>query len=219
MKDKNLHTNGRHKIFTSWGSLYQKRKQVLAEYPDFWNISIVKRHFDVIIKHLSNESKVLDIGSFNREFGAKAQAIFPKLIYKSLDVDEANYHDYYSIQDIKETFNRILMCEVLEHLEFSQGTELLCHAFDLLENGGMLFITTPNVYHPHRYWEYSHKIPYRYDELGGILIAAGYEILSIHRIYNDSFFKRLLRLYVMRYLHKYLSIDFAKSIIIVARKP
>jgi hypothetical protein len=40
----------------------------------------------------------------------------------------------------------------------------------------------------------------------------------MYRTYNDVFHRYLFRLYVMAPLHRYLGIDFGKSILVVAEK-
>jgi hypothetical protein len=40
----------------------------------------------------------------------------------------------------------------------------------------------------------------------------------MYRTYSDAFLRHLFRIYVMAPLHRYLGIDFAKSILIVAEK-
>jgi len=40
----------------------------------------------------------------------------------------------------------------------------------------------------------------------------------MYRTYSDAFLQYALRIYVMAPLHRYLGIDFAKSILIVAEK-
>jgi len=61
-------------------------------------------------------------------------------------------------------------------------------------------------------------VSYRYDEIGGILISLGFQVKSIFRIYNDAFFRWLFRIWVAAPIHKYFSVDFAKSILVVASK-
>jgi hypothetical protein len=41
-------------------------------------------------------------------------------------------------------------------------------------------------------------------------------VKEIFRIYNDAFFRRLFRIWVAAPLHKYLCVDYAKSILLVA---
>ena len=72
---------------------------------------------------------------------------------------------------------------------------------------------------PGRFWrDATHKVAYCYDELGGILLAHGFRIKEMYRTYNDALHRYFLRVYVMAPLHRYLGIDFAKSILVVAEK-
>jgi hypothetical protein len=88
----------------------------------------------------------------------------------------------------------------------------------ILAPSGKLYLSTPNLHHPNRFWDIDHKTPYRYDEIAAVLLSLGFQINSIYRIYNDSFFKRFFRLYFAAWLHRYLDVDFAKSIAVVAQK-
>ena len=138
--------------------------------------------------------------------------------YKSMDVDRKQFHDYHSLDEIEESFDAILLFEVIEHLDLEEGIELIRKIYSLLTPGGKLFLTTPNLYHPHRYWDCHHKTPYRYDELGGLLSATGFIPRHIYRIYNDAFLRRLFRIYFAAPLHRYLNVDFAPSILMVAQR-
>lgn len=177
----------------------------------------MKKPFDVVRSYLTREARILDVGSGNRQVGEKLKAIYPGIIYKSMDIDKDKFHDYYSLDDVKEKFDIILLFEVIEHLEFDEAVKMLERIKQLLISGGIFILTTPNVYHPNRYWEYSHKVSYRYDELGALLLALGYTVEHIYRIYNDAIVQRLIRIYLMAPIHNYFSIDFARSIAIVAR--
>jgi hypothetical protein len=96
---------------------------------------------------------------------------------------------------------------------------LFKRVYDLLNPGGRLILTTPNVFNPSRYWrDATHKVAYCYDELAGLLIAHGFRVRVMYRTYSDAFLRYLFRIYVMAPLHRYLGIDFAKSILVVAEK-
>lgn len=204
-------------ISKSWYGLYGFRKKVRSRYPNFWRIKVVKKPFDVVRPYLNGGTRLLDVGSGNRQIEGKLRGLYPEIVYKSMDIDRDKFHDYYSLDEIKEGFNIVLLFEVIEHLEFSEAVEMLEKIRRLLIPGGRLILTTPNVYHPNRYWEYSHKVSYRYDEIGGLFLALGYDIERIFRIYNDAIIQRLIRLYIMAPVHHYFSIDFARSIAIVAK--
>lgn len=207
-----------NRLLSSLTYVYHYRQEIRNRFPDFWNLRVVKKPLKVLIKELPPQAKILDIGAGNREMGEKVRRALPKSEYKSMDVDQGSYHDFHSLDDVNECFDAVFLFEVIEHLDLREGIELLNKIHSILVLKGRLFLTTPNLHHPHRYWSCHHKTPYRYDELGAILLALGLEPLSIFRIYNDAFLKRVLRIYVARYLHRYLQIDFAPSIMLVAQK-
>ena len=58
------------------------------------------------------------------------------VIYKSMDIDRSVPHDYYSLDEIDEQFDLIILFDVIEHLELEQGVELLSRLYELLVDGG-----------------------------------------------------------------------------------
>ncbi len=204
---------------TSWSTLYKTRREIQRNFPDFWDLKVRKKHLEVILEEMKDGDKILDIGSSTRELRHALLDICGRAIsYKSMDIDRQTKQDYYSLAEIREKFNVIFLFEVIEHLTFEDGVQLLSTIYNMLLPGGKLIMTTPNAFHPNRYWEYSHKVSYRYDEIGGILISLGFKVKRIFRVYNDAFFRRLFRLWIAAPLHKYFSVDFAKSILLVALK-
>lgn len=201
----------------SWSTLYKTRREIQRRFPDFWDLRVRKKHVEVVLEEVKDGDSILDIGSSTRELRHRLiDTCGRKVSYKSMDIDRETKQDYYSLDEIKERFNVIFLFEVIEHLSFEDGVQLLHAIHDLLLPGGKLILTTPNAFHPNRYWEYSHKVTYRYDEIGGILISLGFTVKSIFRIYNDAFFRRFFRIWIAAPLHKYLCVDFAKSILVVA---
>ncbi|MCX6358044.1 MAG: methyltransferase domain-containing protein [Candidatus Aureabacteria bacterium] len=211
--------NALETLKTSWSTLYKTRREIQRNFPDFWDLRVRKKHLDVIIEEIKAGDNILDIGSSTRELRHRlVDDRVCQVSYKSMDIDRETKQDYYSLGQIKEQFNMVFLFEVIEHLTFEDGVQLLSNIHNLLLPGGKLILTTPNAFHPNRYWEYSHKVSYRYDEIGGILISLGFRVKSIFRIYNDAFFRRLFRILVAAPVHKYFSVDFAKSILVVAIK-
>jgi len=136
-----------------------------------------------------------------------------------MDVDREGFHDFYSLEEIQESFDVVFLFEVIEHLDIEEGVQLLKRSYDLLNEGGRLILTTPNVFNPSRFWrDATHRVAYCYDELGGFLLAQGFSIRAMYRTYNDVSHRYFFRVYVMAPVHRYLGIDFAKSILIVAEK-
>lgn len=201
-----------------WSHLYQCRKAVRALFPDFWKLAIIKKPLEIIAQEVKPGARILDIGAGDRSIG-EGISVAIGAHYKSMDVDRAEIHDYYALENIAERFEAVLLFEVIEHLEVDEGAELLRRIHSLLVEKGKIFLTTPNVYHPHRFWgDCLHKTPYRYDELGGLLLANGYRPIRICRVYNDAWLRRTFRIYCAAPLHHYLDIDFARSIFIAAER-
>ncbi|MCD5397814.1 class I SAM-dependent methyltransferase [candidate division NPL-UPA2 bacterium] len=206
------------KITQSWSKLYQYRRQIKERYPKIWNLKIIKKHFKAILQEVGDGDKVLEIGAYNRSLKEEMKNYYPNASYSSMDIDRETDQDYYSLDEVKEIFNIILLFEVIEHLTFPEGEEMLKKIAELLKPGGRLILTTPNLYHPNWYWgDATHRTPYRYDEIGGVLLGSGYRVRHIYRVHNDAFFQKIFRLLLMP-LHKYLDSDFAKSILIIAER-
>ncbi|MGZ3604063.1 MAG: class I SAM-dependent methyltransferase [Thermodesulfobacteriota bacterium] len=203
----------------SWSKLFDYRDQIHVRYREIWDLKILRKRFPLMVKNIRNGEKILDIGASNRNLEERLKRHYPNLIYKSMDVDRKQSHDFYSIEEIRETFDVIFLFEVIEHLELGEGVQLLKRSYDLLNEGGRLILTTPNVFNPSRFWrDATHRVAYCYDELGGLLLAQGFSITAMYRTYNDVSHRYFFRVYVMAPVHRYLGIDFAKSILIVAEK-
>jgi 2-polyprenyl-3-methyl-5-hydroxy-6-metoxy-1,4-benzoquinol methylase len=204
---------------TSWSRLFEYRGQIHKKYPDIWDLKILRKRFPLMVRNIRDGEKVLDIGASNRNLQERLRRHFPELIYKSMDIDREQFHDFYSLGEIQECFDVIFLFEVIEHLDLEEGIRLLKRSYDLLTPGGRLILTTPNIFNPNRFWrDATHRVAYCYDELGGILLAQGFQIKEMYRTYSDAFHRYLFRVYVMAPLHRYLGIDFAKSILAVAEK-
>lgn len=203
----------------SWSKLFGHRDEIHDRYPEIWDLKILRKRFPLMLKVIQNGDKVLDIGASNRNLQERLKRHYPNLIYRSMDVDREQTHDFYSLEDIRESFDVVFLFEVIEHLGLEEGVQLLKKSFDLLNAGGRLILTTPNIFNPGRFWrDATHQVAYCYDELGGLLLAQGFRIRAMYRTYNDPFHRYFFRLYVMAPLHRYLGIDFAKSILVIAEK-
>jgi SAM-dependent methyltransferase len=203
----------------SWSKLFEYRGQIHQRYREIWDLKILRKRFPLMVKNIRDGEKVLDIGASNRDLQERLRRHFPKLIYKSMDIDREQVHDFYSLEEVQESFDVIFLFEVIEHLDLQEGIGLLKRSYELLSLGGRLFLTTPNIFNPSRFWrDATHRQAYCYDELGGILLAHGFEVKEMYRTYSDALHRYLFRVYVMAPLHRYLGIDFAKSILMVAVK-
>lgn len=201
----------------SWSDLYRHRQTVKRQYPTIWSVPLVKKELDCLLPIVSDGARVLEMGAGDRRFGKRLKSLRPRIDYCSFDIDRNTEQDYYSLDQIDGSFDCIYAFELIEHLDPDAGLALLRAARSLLRPGGRLLLGTPNLYHPHRYWgDITHKTPYKYEELGGLMLLAGFESPRVFRLYNDAWLRRWFRLHIGILLHRYLNIDFAGTILIDA---
>jgi len=202
-----------------WGKLFDYRVKIHERYPDIWDLKIVRKRLPFILKLIADGDKVLDIGASTRDLEMRIKEHLPHILYKSMDIDREKVHDYYSLNEVEEMFDVILLFEVIEHLDLDEGIAMLQKIYSLLSSGGRLILSTPNTFNPGQFWrDATHKVAYCYDELGGLLLSQNFKIKGMYRNHNDAFHRYLFRIYVASPLHRLLRIDFAKSIFVVAEK-
>jgi SAM-dependent methyltransferase len=199
-----------------WSNLINYRDQIHKRYPKIWDLKLIKRPSWLLKKLLRPGMRILDVGASDRRMERRVKAVYPDILYKSMAVDRTIPHDYYSLDDIDEHFDLIILFEVIEHLELEQGVEMLGRLRALLVDGGLLIISTPNVYHPTEFMQTgTHGTAYSYEELGGIVLSQGFEVPGIYRTFHASVLKYFLRLTIFYPLHRILNVDFAKSIVVL----
>ena len=204
----------------SWREFYKQRQTIRRRYRTVFRLPVRKRPFDIIQENLGDNFRVLDVGASTRSLVEKLRERKSSISCKTMDIDRSQQHDYYSLDGIGERFDLITLIEVIEHLSFSDGLDMLRQLHGLLNPGGSIVVTTPNLHHPYRYWcDCDHRTPYEYQNLGAILLEAGFDLKGLYRTYNDQFLRRFFRLHVTSFLHRYLKIDFADTIVAVAFKP
>ena len=206
-------------VSLSWSNIFRNRADVHKIYPDIWDLKIVRKRLPFMLKYIKDGDKILDIGASSRDLEMRIKKHRPQIVYKSMDIDREQFHDFYAMEEIQESFDVIFLFEVIEHLSLEEGMRLLQRIYGLLNAGGRLILTTPNTFNPGRFWrDATHRVAYCYDELGGLLLGQDFKIKGMYRTYNDALHRYLFRVYAMSPLHRYLGIDFAKSILVVAEK-
>lgn len=203
----------------SWNQLIIGRDQIHKRYPKIWDLKLIKRPSWLVKRYLHPGMRILDVGTGDKKMQRSIQDVYPDILYKSLDIDRSVTHEYYSLDEIHERFELILLFEVIEHLELKQGLAMLDRIRELLVDGGKLIISTPNIFNPGRFLvDTNHKVGYSYEEWGGIVLSQGFEVWGIYRTFNASFLKCFLRLTLFYPFHRILDVDFARYIIIMAKK-
>lgn len=202
-----------------WGEQFQWREIVHQRYPEVWDLKIVRKRLPFVLKYVKDGEIVLEIGAFDRSLEGRLKQSFPRILYKSLDIDPTYRHDYTSLEQVRETFDLVLLFEVIEHLDWKDGRDMVAKIFDVLNPGGRVIVTTPNVYTPGQYWkDASHLTPYHYEELGGLFLSQKFELLEICRMFSEPVVQYATKVYLLRPLFHFLGIDFTKSIILAARR-
>jgi 2-polyprenyl-3-methyl-5-hydroxy-6-metoxy-1,4-benzoquinol methylase len=176
-----------------WSSRKRAVKQVREMLPPIYRLPVAAGAKDTLVVGLSEGAMLLDVGASDRnlkEFLAKR--FKGTFTYKSMDVDRNMHHDYYSLEEIKEKFDIIACFEVIEHLEAEEAVELFAALHGLLKDGGALYLSTPNVFHPTIFWRDStHKTGFRYGELAGYLASAGFREIEIYRVGRKKLLNKL----------------------------
>ncbi len=202
-----------------WSAQYAERRRVQGRYRRVWNLPVKKRIWDVARGYLPHGGSLLDVGAHERKLERFVKRDAPEAEYRSMDIDRRLPHDYYSLDDIDRPFDLVVLCEVIEHLPLVEGGELVARLAALTRPGGHVLLTTPNVFCPGQYLrDATHCTPYCYDELGGLMLLAGLELPDLFRIYNAPAFQRALRLGIGVWLHRYLGVDFAGTIVAAGRR-
>ncbi len=202
-----------------WGEQVQWREKVHQQYPEVWDLRIVRKRLPFILKYLREGESVLEIGAHDRELGGRIKKYYPRTLYKSLDIDPTYPHDYTALEQVKEEFDLVLLFELIEHLNRESGTKMVDKIFEILKPGGRVILTTPNVYTPGQYWkDVSHLTPYHYVELGGLFLSRRFKSVDLFRYFNAPFLHYVMRVYLFSPVFRFLGIDFTKSILLMAKK-
>jgi 2-polyprenyl-3-methyl-5-hydroxy-6-metoxy-1,4-benzoquinol methylase len=163
--------------------------------------------------------RVLDVGAGAAEWGQRLQKVITNVTYKTVDIDPNRSPDYRSVQEIQQKFDLITSWEVIEHLTLEAGEDLIKECERVLSPGGKLVISTPNIFNPSRYlMDSTHRTPYSYEELGGLCLRARLEVQEIYRTFNASMVQFFLKRALIAPIHRFVGVDYTKSIIIIAKK-
>jgi predicted SAM-dependent methyltransferase len=110
------------------------------------------------------------------EVGAGKSQVFRGITnkYHSFDTDTDLDVSFHNIFDITETYDYIIANQVAEHIEMHMMTKTIEMWCNLLNPGGIILLTIPNV----QYWakqigDYDHKHPLFFFHLGAFLELCG----------------------------------------------
>src|ERR1043166_1077562 len=202
-------------------SLVNRAKNLAEDQIDqpILKLPIIRDYREPLAKFLRPDMKMLDIGANDRSLKDHLDHRLDfQVFYKSMDVDRSHSHDFYSLEEIRGTFDAVSCFEVVEHMTPGMALEIFQRGHQLLNPKGRIFVSTPNVYHPMSFWSDStHITPFRIRHLAGWLATAGFTRFWGYRVCNLNW-KRRWRYWRYRGLLKFLNLDFAPGILVVAEK-
>ncbi|MHC4138733.1 MAG: class I SAM-dependent methyltransferase [Planctomycetota bacterium] len=203
----------------SWSEVLRTRDIIHKRYATIWQVPVLRKRFELIRSLLFEGVRVLDVGAGAAEWGQRLQKVITNVTYKTVDIDPNRSPDYRSVQEIQQKFDLITSWEVIEHLTLEAGEDLIKECERVLSPGGKLVISTPNIFNPSRYlMDSTHRTPYSYEELGGLCLRARLEVQEIYRTFNASMVQFFLKRALIAPIHRFVGVDYTKSIIIIAKK-
>jgi len=204
----------------SWSAIYAARRGAQAKFGRVFQLPIARRVREVLATCITADARVLEIGAGDRHLAQWLARTKPHVSYRSLDIDPEGQHDYRDLADVTESLECVFALEVVEHLALEQVPPWLAQIRARLVPGGWLVLSTPNTYYPPAFLrDATHRTPWCYDELAGFVAASGLEVERIFRIYHDPIHRAFLRRYAFGWLFRLIGIDFARQIVLVARRP
>jgi len=201
----------------SWSELNDARRRIRERWPTIWKLRVVPRAMGHAAARIAAGAVVLDIGAGDGRFGRK---LAQGATYRVLDTDPRVRADHRSLDEVADASIDAIACfEMIEHVTLAEAAALAAGCARVLRPGGRLFVSTPNIHHP---WSYlrsaTHRTPFCYDELGGLLELAGLRVEEMLRCHRDAPLKAMARRLAYP-LHRLLGVDYAKGILAVARRP
>ncbi|HCY18568.1 MAG TPA: hypothetical protein DHU69_02135 [Deltaproteobacteria bacterium] len=213
-------------IFTAEGSVQywdvvrKGRGEINRLYKSMFKIPLLYGTKKSVLRFLLKDlyGRVLDIGAGSRYVGELCKELSETVEYRSMDTDRSCFHDYYSVDDIQGKFDFIFLLDVIEHLPLNDGISMLMKCKELLNTEGTIIITLPNNLHPTAFSvDCMHVTSYRYNDLGGLVLACGFQDIQIFRISEKRKLKQRILAFLIKPILDFLDLDFATLILIVAK--
>ncbi len=144
--------------------------------------------------------------------------------YKSLDISKNEKHDFNDINSVNENFDIIFMLELIEHLPLELSLKYFSKSFKILNENGILIISTPNIDHINQLWkqDVTHIHQYPAKDIYSILRMIGFsdeiQVFRISLRQPKLNLKKILLEKARIIINKILGTDYAHDILIIAKK-
>jgi len=203
----------------NYSNLFKGRQEGFQKFGAIYQLPIVRSPYDYL-KSFYQSGPILDVGAGVDLYIKKLLQLDEKT-YFSLDNDPSGTFTYHQISDIPHgmQFTWIVMNQLIEHLTIEQAVELLTNLKIILHPEGQAIITTPNIFHPNRYWgDPTHVTPWGHNALYGLLTGIGYQVQQIYRYSKNRPPLDPLTWLVERLMRRLYRIDWCDSIMLVATR-
>jgi len=171
---------------------------------------------------LKNCKSLLDVGAGDLRIKNKLQRAGYTGEYHTLDPSQEHNHTYSHFSEIKRKYQVILCLDVIEHMPFKDGLELIQQMTNALEAEGVLILQTPNArcIRSPMASDMTHLHAYNLPDLCAYLETSGFECrgyrVSLGRPPGlVGFFVSILSKFVITRL---LGADHADNIAVVAKR-
>lgn len=200
-----------------WSAIKRGRNSTRGMFPRVLKVPIIEDARQKVCDLLPEGGTLLDVGAYDRNLKRYLEKVGKVCQYRSYDPDRTLQHDYTSLDDIHETFDVIVVFEVIEHLSVGEVYELFSCLRRLLKERATLMVSTPNVFHPTIFWrDCTHRTGFRYHEVVGLLQSLGYRDFEVYRVARRSL-KDRIAIFFYKPLIKLLNMDFAGRILVIGR--
>jgi len=202
-----------------YSTLSKGRKEGFTKFGTVFQLPIIRSPYQEI-KNLYLTGRILDVGAGKEKY-LKSFLNCSAEVYYSLDTDPDGDFSYRGANEIPSdmVFEWIIMNQLIEHLTIDDAVHLLQELYPHLLPGGSLIITTPNIFHPNRYWgDPTHVTPWGHNALYGLLVSFGYKVNKMMRYSKNRGPKDPLTWLLEKVIRHLYRIDWCDSIIIFASK-
>jgi SAM-dependent methyltransferase len=203
----------------AWSGLHERRRALERRWPSIFSLPLVRRASDVVLAEARPGLRVLEAGAGDRRMKERLEAAAAGLVYRSADPDPAHPHEWKDVFAAEGPFDLVFAFELIEHLSPADALAFLKRCRELLAPGGRLVLGTPDVFTPGRWHrDAGHLTPFSPWELGGFVEEAGFRVESLSRAWNAPLAERVLRRFLLGWLHRLTGADYAHSVVVVATR-